>query len=61
MEVLVISAFFFGIVVGGAAFCGTLMVRAIRADWRYQHEVEDRPVSAPVSEPAWVEPQATAA
>lgn len=35
MEIIVISAIFLGIVVGGAALAVSLIVRAVRADQRY--------------------------
>ena len=43
MEVLVITAFFYGIVLVAAALAAALVVRAMRGDERYLRKAEQTP------------------
>jgi hypothetical protein len=59
MEVFVIGALFFGMVVGGAILAVTLVVKALRADQHYVNDFEG-PAHTVTSAPAWVKGQSAA-
>ena len=53
MEIIVISAMFFAIVLAGAGLAVTLVVRAVRADHAYIAHVEEGSTIT-TAEPTWV-------
>jgi hypothetical protein len=62
VEVLILTLFFYAIVMLGAGLAAGLLVRSMKADAAYVDEVEKAGSERmePVSEPAWVRPRATA-
>jgi hypothetical protein len=59
MEVLVIGAMFFGIILAGGVLAAVLVLRAVRADQHYVDRFEQTADVTPHL--AWVQPQAAAA